>query len=243
MSEFESTITDGEFIGPSPLLRNVLVDATLKPGRSISHDIDMLDLGVFVEEARLLANDCFIDPENNNFAKMVYVTGAKKVLVPKSVFKGSRSEITMFGAVATRSKQDAVKNQTNDRYISMLMQTYINTDLILAKTGVDFLMRDDSFPLALSSLFIAGKTQNALLFRGESSPQWSEKEANDRSNLWSWQLEERIRQHSKSGMSLDQKTEIARRAERMLLRQICQKYDLSFFVGSTDSQIVTKQTS
>jgi hypothetical protein len=36
--------------------------------------------------------------------------------------------------------------------------------------------------------------------------------------------------------------EITDKAERALLKQICEKYDLKFFSGSTMDVIVTKQT-
>jgi methyltransferase-like protein len=56
-----------------------------------------------------------------------------------------------------------------------------------------------------------------------------------------WQLNQRTAQFVNPSMNREEVINIAERAGRTLLRQICQKYDFQFFSGSTDSAFVTKQ--
>lgn len=225
-------------------MRNILVDSTFKPGRAIAPEIDGIDLGVFWEEARVLANECFMDLENNNVGKLVYVTGAKKVLVPNSFFKGvGRGPLGIFASVSAIPKHEAERQQINSRYIGMVFHTQSNSDLPFTPTGLYLLTNNDSVDFASTAVFVVGKTQNMLLFRGSDAPQWTEEEANQKRKLWEFQLGERVKQFIKPEMSHDEVFDMVIKAQWALMKQICAKYDLSFFAGPTDSPVVTKQFS
>src|SRR3989344_4212374 len=79
----ESNNTAGkEIFGAQPLLIDILAESTFKPGRLIPCNVNSLNIGVFQEEARQLANNCFLDVDNKDLGKLVYVTEKKKVNEP-----------------------------------------------------------------------------------------------------------------------------------------------------------------
>lgn len=232
----------GERPEPHTLLRNVLVENTFKPGRWISPDVDALDLGVFLDEARGLANSCFLDSDNRDIGKVVYVTGTRKVLIPNQFTQSSKDgTFGLIGSTSLTPKEIAERNKFDDRYVAMGIITRRNTNVPFFSSGVCMLLIPDSHPAALVATFIAGRTQNMLLFRGQNSPLLSVDEAEKKLRLWEWQLQQRIRQFAKPELNGEEISNIAERAGRALLRQICQKYDLQFFSGPTDSAFVTKQ--
>lgn len=232
-----------EIYGPHPLLRDILAEVTFAPGRTISSSIDGLDLGVFHEEARVLANECFTDPDEGNFGKFVFVTGAKKVLLPRGTYRGNRQEIQIGGLVSMIPKKIAEEQKSNYyHYLGMIIHTSWNTDRPISIVCLRMLLNEDTFMGALPAIFIVGKTQNMLIFRGQDTPQWTDREAEKKGSLWIWQLQERLRNFIKPAMSLEESEEIVTRAQKALLRQICAKYDLAYFAGPTDNTIVTRQT-
>lgn len=232
----------GEKPGHHTLLRDVLVENTFKPGRWISPDVDIVDLGVFLDEARGLANSCFLDSDNKDAGKLVYVTGTKKVLIPAQITQGSKDgTFGLIGGISLTPKEIAERNKLDDRYAAMGIITRRNTNVPFFSSGACTLLIPDSHPAALVATFIAGRAKNMLLFRGQNSPLLSVDEADRKLRLWEWQLQERIGQFAKPEMNREEVNNIAERAGRALLRQICQKYDLQFFSGPTDSVFVTKQ--
>lgn len=243
----------GEFVGPNigkdkpgqrPLLRDILLETAFKPGRAISSEIDQLDLGVFSEEALLLANACFADPDKRNFGKFVYITGSKKVLVPKSAFREVIGEVLIIRNETSNIPREAAERLALDdhQYIGMAIHTSKNLDYAFSSTGLAILIEPDSALASSSCLFVTGRTQNMLFFRGQNTPQLSEVEVERKLKLWVRQLEDRIRQFTKSGMSTEEKQEVVGAAQDALLKQICQKYDLRFFAGSSDGSVVTRQS-
>ena len=240
----ESNNTAGkEIFGAQPLLRDILAESTFKPGRLIPCNVNSLNLGVFQEEARQLANNCFLDVDNKDLGKLVYVTGKKKVLVPLCFFQGhARGELAMLGITSQVSKEIAEKEKLNEPYLAMTIHSQGNTDLSFSATDLYLLMLNDSNPGASVASFAVGRTKNMLFFRGQNTPQLDSGEADKKARLWLWQLEERIGQFIKPGMSREERLSIIDKAERALLRQICAKYDLQFFSGDTNDAIVTKQT-
>ena len=236
-------ISDKERFGQQPLLRDVLAEFTFKPGRLIPSHVNSLNLGVFQEEARQLANTCFLTDDNRDSGKLVYVTGKKKVLVPIRFFQAyEKGVLAMLGITSQVRKNIAEKEQLDDPYIAMTIHTSGNTDLAFSSTDLCLLMLADSNPGASVASFIAGRTKNMIFFRGQNTPQLDSEEAEKKARLWRWQLRERIDRFIKPGMSREEGFLIIDKAERALLRQICEKYDLQFFSGETDSATVTKQT-
>lgn len=242
MSEFIGPDMGSEKPGPRPLLRDLLVETTFKPGRAISPEIDELDIGVFSEEARQLANECFLNPDSSNYGKIVYVTGSKKVRVPRTA-SGEISDgvLPLLGKASKIPREIAKRDLLNEPYIAMLIHTNNNIDFAFSATGLAALLGEDSLPFSTSALFVAGQTQNMLVFRGESAPQLSLEDIEKKTRLWLWQLRERVHRFAKPGMDREEVNGIAGTAGKTLLRQICQKYDLSFFAGSSDTDEVVRQ--
>jgi hypothetical protein len=139
-------------------------------------------------------------------------------------------------------REIAEKNGLDERYLAMVIHTCRNTDLPFLVTDLFAIMLPDSDTGAAASVFSAGRTRNSLIFRGQDTPQLSIEEAEKKAKLWEWQLDTRIEEFIKSGMSEEERMSIIDKAERALLRQICQKYDLQFFSGDTHDAFVTKQT-
>jgi len=234
---------DNEGDRQQPLLRDILAESTFKLGRSIPAQVNSLDLGVFQEEARQLANGCFQDSKNRDLGKLVFVTGKKKVLVPTHYFQGDEGgSLLMFHPISHVQKEVAGKEQLDERYLSMTIRTSGNTDLSFSSTDLYTLMVDDLHTAASVATFTAGRTKNMLFFRGQNTPQLTHEQAEKKVRLWEWQLEKRIEQFTKPGMSKEEESLIEDGAGRALLRQICKKYDLQFFSGGIGSPIVTKQT-
>lgn len=226
-----------------PLLRDMLVEYVFKPGRAIPPSIDSLDLGVFQDEAMQLANSCLLDAGNRDSGKLIYVTGDRKVLVPIHPFQSRViGVLPMSGAISAVKKEVAEKEKLRELYLAMIIHSYGNTDLSFSAIDLLLLMLGDSEPRASVASLIAGRTKNMLFFRGENAPQLDEEEAEKKAKLWIWQLKERIGQFIKLGMNKEEVLGIVDVAGKTLLRQICAKYDLQFFSGETDSNIVTKQT-
>jgi len=243
MSEFLGPSTGKEFIGPSPLLRDVLAATTFKPGRAISPDIDSVDLGVFHEEARTLANETFLDDDNTAFSKMVYATLSGRILIPDNKFKGKDNLVGVMGLIPKISKKQAIIDKRMDiRYPSMVMHSFKNTDQSFSVLGLKLLMIEDSYQVAVPAVLLAGRTQNILLFRGENAPQLPEKEMNDKNEMWVSMLREQSDKYIKPGMSLEEFRALGERLEWGIMRAICAKYDLHSFTGPSDSPIVRKQT-
>lgn len=243
MSEFVGPNAGSEKPGSNPLLRDILLETTFKPGRAISAGVDRIDLGVFSEEARALANECFLEPDNSNFGKLIYVTGSKKVLVPKVTFGAvNRRPLGMMGTVSAVPKELAEKEALDERYLAMVIHTSSNHDTTFSATGVALLIEPDSLAFGTSCLFIAGKTQNMLIFRGQNTPQLFKEDIEKKAKLWMWSLSERVGQFVKPGMSEEEAYAVLYAAQNALLKQVCQKYDLPFFVGPSDSNEVVKQS-
>lgn len=239
----ESNTNSAEILGPQPLLRDVLAELTFKSGRSLPLHVDSIDLGVFQEEARWLANRCFQNENWENVGRIVYVTGKKKVLVTKHSFKGHvGGGLDMWGSVSGLQKEVAVREELDERYVAMSMHSSQNTDLPFSSTDLGILMLPDSNPAAGVSSLIAGKTKNMLFFRGKNTPEMDIKEAEEKIRLWEWQLRERIGQFIEPGMNRDEVYSVVDKAEKALLKQICKKYDLQFFSGDSSDTVVVRQT-
>lgn len=226
-----------------PLLRDILAEYAFKPGRAIPSGINSLDLGVFQDEAMQLANNCFLDAENKDSGKLIYVTGEGKVLVPIHFFQSYiKGVLPMLIVTSTVKKEVAEKRKLRELYLAMVIHSNGNKDWSFSATDLLLLMLGDSVPGASVASFTVGRTRNMLFFRGENAPQLDEEEAEKKAKLWIWQLKERIGQFIKLGMNKEEVLGIVDVAGKTLLRQICAKYDLQFFSGETDSNIVTKQT-
>lgn len=235
--------SDKEKFGQQPLLRNILAEFAFKQGRLIPPHVNSLNLGVFQEEARQLANECFLDRDNKNLGKLVYVTGKKKVLVSKYCFQANESGVLfLYGSTLDVSKDTAEKERRDNRYLSMIIHTSSNADLSFSSTDLSWLMIADSHPIAGVASLIVGRTKNMLFFRGQNTPQLNDEEAIKKARLWQWQLEERKGQFIKPGMNKEERWQIIEKAQRALVKQICERYDLQFFSGESDKEIVTKQT-
>lgn len=231
-----------EGIGPAPLLRDVLVRAHLKPGRAISPDIHQIDLGIFADEARTIANVCFMDKDHSNLLKPIYATGSGKILVPNNPYMGTDPNFVWTPIIGSNvPKETAIANNLDEKYLAMLLQTASNTDLAISPSAHTYLLLQDSVSYALSSTLIAGRTKNMVTFRGENTPQLTESEASKKMKLWEWQLKERISAHVKPGMSIQEAEHIADTAMRALFKQIVKTYDLVYFVGDSEQDIVTRQ--
>lgn len=242
MTEFDPSFR-GERNEQVPLLRNILAKYAFRPGRAIPSDINSLNLGVFQDEAMYLANNCFLDAENRDSGKLIYVTGEGKVLVPIRFFQSYiKGMLPMLGIVSTVEKEVAEQGKLSEPYLAMAIHSHGNTDLSFSATDLQLLILGDFVPGATVASFIAGRTKNMLFFRGENTPQLNEEETEKRAKLWIWQLKERVGQFTNAGMSKEEALGIADIAERTLLKQICERYDLKYFSGSTDQAIVTKQT-
>lgn len=242
MGEFDPS-SGKEKIKQVPLLRNILAEYAFKPGRAIPSDVNSLDLGVFQGEAMQLANNCFLDAENKDSGKLIYVTGEKKVMVPIRFFQSYiNGVLPMLGVTSAVKKEVAEKEKLREPYLVMVIHSHGNTDLSFSATDLLLLMLGDSVPGASVASFIVGRTKNMLFFRGENTPQFDVEEAKKKAKLWTWQLNERVGQFIKPGMNKEEVLGIVGRVEKTLLRQICKKYDLKYFSGLTNSPIVTKQT-
>jgi hypothetical protein len=232
-----------EKIEQTPLLRDLLAEYTFKPGRAISPEIKSIDLGVFHEEAMQLANNCFLDSENKNFGKMVFVTGQKKVLVPINFFKSDSSgNLSMQAISSFLEKEIAGKEKLNILYPVMPLHSFGNTDWSFSPTDLMLLLLKDSHPAASVASLIAGKTKNKLFLRSQSTPQIDLEEVEKKANLWERQLEERAMIFTNPEMSEEEILNVVNKAEESLMKQICVKYDIQFFSGETSDNIVTKQT-
>lgn len=228
--------------GSPELLRNILAEVTFKPGRAIPADITGIDLGVFLDEARLLANESFLDPLNNSTVKLIYITGAGKVRVPNRFYKGFAG-ILVAPLLVTRFPREVVaRNRLDEPILGMVIHTNENTDSAFSEGGLGLLMRADYDPISTTALFLAGKTKNMLFFRGKNTPQMSGEDMDKRVRLWILQLRERIKQFLEPAMSAEERLAIASRAENALARQICQKYDLSYFAAPHGNRVITRQT-
>lgn len=242
MSEFVSQDPDREASKTTPLLRDILAQATFQPGRAISPQIDTFDLGVFGEEARILAYRCFEDESNSDHGKFVYVTGKKKVLLPAHTFKAANDlPLGMIAAASAVPRDAAERIALDDRYLAMVMHTASNRDRPLSISGTGLLLVSDSSPFGVSCIFVAGKTQNYLVFRGETTPQLSEKEVEQKTKLWGTQIENRVRRFMSESMDIEERLSIVVRAEGALFRQICQRYGLIYFTSPAEADLVTKQ--
>lgn len=232
-----------EILGPQPLLRDVLAELTFKPGRSIPSHVDSVNLGVFHDEAMQLANNCFLDSENKDSGKIIYVTGQRKVLVPVDFFQAYDTKVLgMLGIVSPFKKEIAEKEKLNERYLSMVIRSHRNNDLTFSATDLILLMLDDSNPGASVASLLAGKTKNTLFLRGENTPQLDDEEANRKARLWTFQLNERVHQFIRPEMTEEEALDVVNKAEKALLKQICEKYDLKVFSGESTEPILKKQT-
>jgi hypothetical protein len=233
-----------EKLGPKPLLRDVLAELTFKPGRWLPDNIDKIDLGVFQDEAIQLANDCFLDPEYTMSGKMVFVTGQKKVLISNHVYHANPETNTMWvmGYVPVVEKEIAEKEKLNLKYFSTVIHSFNNRNNIFSPSDLMLLLLKDFYPCSASAGFIVGKTNNSIFFRGENAPQLEMEELEKKADLWIWQLRERVGRFIDPEMTEEEKLRTQNRAERALVRQICTKYDIKYFSGSTSEAIVTKQT-
>lgn len=242
MNEYLRPNSGNEKPGSSPLLRDVLLDVHFKPGRVLPKDIDKINLGVFADEVRTLTNESFLSDGDVNFVKFVFVTGSRKVLVPRLAFKGGITGIYARVLASGVPKEVAERNKLNERYASMVIHTNNNTDLMLGGTSHPMLLSQDSFVAGISAVLITGGTQNMLTFRGENTPQLSQKEMEEKIRLWQWQFRERVSHFLKPGMTVEEIKQINYRASLALFRQICQKYDLQFFSGSSDQDEVERRS-
>lgn len=229
-----------ETLGPQPLLRDVLADLTFKPGRVLPAHVEAINLGVFQDEARKIANQCFLAPANEVVAKIIYTTGEGKVLVPRNAFQGNRIGVVADGVVSLAPKVIAKENKLKYRYIAAYMHAVGNTNLNFSSALGYLLLNDNSMAVNVCA-FIVGRTKNTLYFRGQNSPQLDEKEVGEKIRLWIFQRNERLKQVIKPEMDQEEKNSIDDKVDKVLVKQICLKYDLQRFSGDSFDAVLTRQ--
>ncbi len=229
-----------EGIGPTLLLRDVLVDTHFKPGRALSPDVNQIDLGVFTDEARSLTNASY--PNDGNFVKPIYVTGSEKVLIPKTSFTKSNSEnVTIITSTSPLSKQEAKRRGLESRYLAMLMSTSSNMDSHTTLTGQGLLLLEDSAAQSPTASFSIGRTIHMITFRGENTPQLTDEEVRKKMNLWTWQMKNRFTEFSHPNMTQDEVIALNVRILNTMFKQIVKTYDLQYFEGESDQSMVTRK--
>ncbi|HVT01167.1 MAG TPA: hypothetical protein VHE53_02945 [Patescibacteria group bacterium] len=238
----ESLQPTPEIIGPKPAVQDILRNISFKEGRVIPNDIDSIDISVFQEDVRTLANACFNDPHESNAGKFVDIRGNGRIVIPSAYFKAVDGGLLALPVIyPSTSKAEANIQKNNDKFPAMLIHTQNNENYPFSPSGMFALFQSDDEMSAVSSVFIIGRSVNMLLFRGTNTPQLPRKEAEQRARLWNWQLEERTRAFTKPGMSFEDRVELRLKACTTLQRQINEKYDLRYFAAPTDSSVVYKQ--
>jgi hypothetical protein len=181
-------------------------------------------------------------PSSYEFGKVIYVTNRYTVIVPIQAVSGyaSGQEVHLFSEIMEYPhRRGSLKEERQDRFIGALMHTHGDIDNPPSPEDMKGIFLDEEHPDAQTSVFVISRSKNAagkivfdkyLIFRGNSTPQWSEEEADEHTRRWNLEQKQRIQALISPSTPLQQRIAIDSRVRAEWLLQLKRTFDLRIYL-------------
>lgn len=228
------TSTQEQEIHSPVSLKDVLLETTFSPGRILREEIDQIELGVFGDESKLLVEDMLGDSRQRERGKIVFITSDRKVLLQNQPTVGEEGEVVNFGKIEVRKDDNLPRVLRQNKFVGAAIHTH-PLDGPPSITDMLSLLESDEIPSATSALFVATPSRNILVFRGDTTPQYS----HDKIDFLEQGFQDLI-DKAAQGMqgSLDDKLELHFTAQFRAVEDMVKTYGLHIFTGKLGEPIV-----
>ena len=242
MGNTENRVDNPEHVENIPAFRDILVQTTFNPNRALDKSIQAIDLGMFDNEARDLIARSMIHPNQAEYMKLIYVTPKGTVLIPKEAAEGTENEVRSKSKINIMSFDLSLPKQLRqDRFNAVGIHTHPD-DSDPSWDDVGRLFIGDLDPTATTCEFIVTPRRRIVVFKGENTPQLTQEQLKQKLDYWDKVALKRGKQLAKPSMTKQDLAELYNRIFEQMNKEISDKYDLRYFEGATDDQVLKLRT-
>lgn len=219
--------------------KELIKAAVFSPNIALTQSLNDIDLGVLGQESQAMLERTKADSLQRERAKVAYVTREQKVLLQNEDTVGNIVENGQETGIHIRMSQVALLGRAwQSRFVGTIMHNHGNLDLPPSPPDLTFLFKA-GFTLS-PSILVSTINTNYLIFRGEETPQWTDKILDKKMASWVEQLHDRVRMFQNTHMTDQDNIRLHHRATMAMVAQIARTYDLQLFTGNSSQNSVTK---
>lgn len=223
---------------PIPL-KELLINATFAPNRALRPGVTRIDLGVIGSEAARLYEKGTVD--RNEHTLPSFVTSDKRLLLANQETIGDFNSATTTVAIRRIANFTGPKQQRQDRFIASLIHNH-PSDLPPSTEDLRRIFLSDEETFGATAVFVANSDTKTVVFRGPNTPQYSDKESQDKVIEWDKLIEKVALNNWDPSMSLEQIKVLEKAAQMIFFQQLAIVADLRIFNSPVTENIASLQS-
>lgn len=210
---------------PIPL-KELLIEATFASNRAIRAGITRIDLGVIGSEAGRLYEKGTVD--GNEHILPSFVTSDRRLLLANQETIGDFNSATTSVAIRRLANFASPKQQRQDRFVASLIHNH-PSDLPPSTEDLRRIFLSDKETFGATAVLVANSDTKTVVFRGPNTPQYSDKESQDKVVEWDQLIERVALNNWDPTMSIEQIKELEKAAQMIFFQQLALIADLRVF--------------
>lgn len=211
---------------PIPL-KELLIEATFAPNRAVRAGVTRIDLGIIGSEAGRLYEKGIVD--GNEHILPSFVTSEGRLLLANQETVGDFDSVTASIAIRRRAASFAgPKQQRQDRFVAALIHNH-PSHLPASTEDIRRIFLSDEETFGATAVFVANSDTKTVIFRGPNTPQYSDKESQDKVDEWDKLIEQVALKNWDPSMGMEEIKAIEKAAQTIFLQQLALIADLRIF--------------